>query len=100
MKALIWNYTSAVAALYEANHNGDTDKARQALNFAQQAIFAVFDNTDASLDELEPLRMAIVQYAMAFARERLAYRFGIGEMAVTNVARIMAQRELHALLAK
>ena len=101
MKALIWIYTSAVAALYEAKHtNGNTDKARQALDLAQQAIFAAFDNTDDSLDELEPLRVAICEYAMAFARERLAYRFGIGETAVANIARIQAQRELHAILAK
>lgn len=100
MRALIWNYTSAVAALYEANHNGNTNKARQALDLAQQAIFEAFDNTDASLEELEPLRVAICEYAMAFARERLAYRFGIGETAVANIARIQAQRELHAILAK
>ena len=31
---------------------------------------------------------------------RLAYRFGIGDKAVTNVARIKAQRELFAQLAK
>ena len=101
MRALIWNYTMAVAKLYEAKHtNGNADDARQAVMFAQQAIFAAFDNMDASLDELEPLRVAICEYAMAFARERLAYRFGIGETAVTNVARIKAQRELFARLAK
>ena len=100
MRALIWNYTSAVAALYEASHNGNTNKARQAFDLAQQAIFAAFDNTDASLEELEPLRVAICEYAMAFARERLAYRFGIGDTAVANIARIQAQRELHAILAK
>lgn len=101
MKALIWNYTSAVAALYEAKHtNGNADHARQALDLAQQAIFEAFDNTDASLEELEPLRVAICEYAMAFARERLAYRFGIGKTAVANIARIQAQRELHAILAK
>lgn len=101
MRALIWNYTSAVAALYEAKHtNGNADHARQAVMFAHQAIFAAFDNMDASLDELEPLRVAICEYAMKFARERLAYRFGIGETATANIARIQAQRELHALLAK
>ncbi|CAD7711954.1 hypothetical protein P9624_gp33 [Escherichia phage vB_Eco_Maverick] len=101
MKALIWNYTMAVAKLYEAKHtNGNADDARQAVILAQQGIMNAFDDMFASLDELEPLRVAICEYAMAFARERLAYRFGIGETAVTNVARIKAQRELFAQLAK
>lgn len=102
MKALIWNYTMAVAKLYEAKHtNGNADcHARQVVIQAQQGIMNAFDDMFASLDELEPLRVAICEYAMAFARERLAYRFGIGETAVTNVARIKAQRELFAQLAK
>ncbi|WFD55470.1 hypothetical protein [Escherichia phage Ioannina] len=101
MRALIWNYTMAVAKLYEAKHtNGNADDARQAVILAQQGIMNAFDNMFASLDELEPLRVAICEYAMAFARERLAYRFGIGKTAVANIARIQAQRELHAILAK
>ena len=101
MKALIWNYTMAVAKLYEAKHtNGNADDARQVVILAQQGIMNAFDDMFASLDELEPLRVAICYYARAFARERLAYRFGIGETAATNVARIKAQRELFARLAK
>lgn len=101
MKALIWNYTMAVAKLYEAKHtNGNADDARQVVTLALQGIMDAFDDMFVSLDELEPLRVAICEYAMAFARERLAYRFGIGETAVTNVARIKAQRELFAQLAK
>ena len=101
MRALIWNYTMAVAKLYEAKHtDGNADDALQVVILAQQGIMHAFDDMFASLDELEPLRVAICEYAMAFARERLAYRFGIGETAVTNVARIKAQRELFAQLAK
>lgn len=101
MKALIWNYTMAVAKLNEAKAlNGNVDDARQAVILAQQGIMNAFDDMFASLDELEPLRVAICEYAMAFARERMAYSFGIGETAVTNVARIKAQRELFAQLAK
>lgn len=101
MKALIWNYTMAVAKLYEAKHtNGNADDARQVVVLAQQGIMDAFDDMFVSPDELEPLRVAICEYAMAFARERLAYCFGIGETAVTNVARIKAQRELFAQLAK
>lgn len=101
MKALIWNYTMAVAKLYEAKHtNGNADDARQVVVLAQQGIMDAFDDMFVSLDELEPLRAAIRAYALAFARERLAYRFGIGETAATNIARIKAQRELFAQLAK
>ncbi|UNY42332.1 hypothetical protein [Escherichia phage vB_EcoS_Zar3M] len=101
MKAVIWNYAMSVAKLYEAKHtNGNADDARQAVILAQQGIMNALDNMFASLDELEPLRVAIQDYALAFARERLAYRFGIGETAVTNIARIKAQRELFAQLAK
>jgi len=53
-----------------------------------------------SMAEIQPLANAIQDYALAFSRERLAYRFGIGETAATNVARIKAQRELFAQLAK
>lgn len=101
MRALIWNYALAVAKLYEAKHkNGNADDARQVVVLAQQGIMDALDDMFASQDELEPLRVAICEYAMAFSRERLAYRFGIGEKAVTNVARIKAQRELFAQLAK
>lgn len=101
MKAIIWNYAMAVAKLYEAKHtNGNVDAAGQVEALAHQAIMCAFDDMFASLDELEPLRKAIHDYALAFARERLAYRFGIGETAATNIARIKAQRELCALLAK
>lgn len=57
-------------------------------------------NATAGLKDPEPLRTAIQAYALAFARERLAYRFGVGETAATNIARIAAQRELFAQLAK
>lgn len=101
MKALIWNYTLAVAKLDEAKAlNGNIDQALQIAIPAHQSIRDALYRMDASLDELRPLRMAIHEYAKAFARERLAYRFGIGETAVTNVARIKAQRELFDQLAK
>ena len=101
MKAIIWNYTMAVAKLCEAKHtDGNVDAASHVVILAQQGIMDAFDDMFASPDELEPLRMAIRVYAMAFARERLAYRFGVGETAATNIARIKAQRELFAQLAK
>lgn len=101
MKAIIWNYSLAVAKLDEAKHtNGNADEAREVVILTQQAIMNAFDDMFASLDELEPLRVAICEYAMAFSRERLAYRLGIGDKAVTNVARIKAQRELFTQLAK
>ena len=101
MRALIWNYALAVAKLDEAKAlNGNVERAAHVVILAQQAIMDAFDNMDASLDELKPLANAIQDYAQAFSRESLAYRFGIGETAVTNVARIKAQRELFAQLAK
>lgn len=101
MKAIIWNYSLAVAKLNEAKAlNGNVDRARQFATLAYQSIMCALDDMDASMDDLGPLRKAIQDYALAFARERLAYRFGIGETAVTNVARIKAQRELFARLAK
>lgn len=101
MKAIIWNYTLAVAKLDEAKAlNGNEDRAAHVVILAQQAIMDALDGMDASMDELRPLRMAIHEYARAFSRERLACRFGIGDKAVTNVARIKAQRELFAQLAK
>lgn len=101
MKALIWNYTMAVTKLYEAKHtDGNADDARQVVILAHQSIRDALYRMDASLDDLKPLRKAIHAYAQAFSRERLAYRFGIGETAVTNIARIKAQRELFAQLAK
>ena len=94
MKAIIWNYAMAVAKLDEAKAlNGNIDRAAHIVILAQQAIMC-------ALDELKTLAKAIHEYAQAFSRERLAYRFGIGETAVTNVARIKAQRELFAQLAK
>lgn len=101
MKKLIWNYAMAVAKLDEAKAlNGNVDSALQVAILAHQSLRSALYGMGASMDELEPLRVAICEYAMAFARERLAYRFGIGETAVTNVARIKAQRELFAQLAK
>lgn len=103
MRALIWNYTMAVAKLNEAKAlNGNVDDARQLAALAHQAIMCAFDEMDACLEgpESGPLRKAVHEYALAFSDERLAYCFGIGETAVTNVARIKAQRELFAQLAK
>lgn len=101
MKALIWNYTLAVAKLDEAKElNGSIDRAAHIVILAQQAIMCALDGMDAGMDELKTLAKAIHEYAKAFSRERLAYRFGIGETAVANVARIKAQRELFAQLAK
>lgn len=101
MRALIWNYSLALAKLNEAKAlNGNVDRARQFATLAYQSIMCALDDMDASMDDLGPLRKAIHEYALAFSRERLAYRFGIGEKAVTNVARIKAQRELFAQLAK
>lgn len=101
MKAIIWNYTLAVAKLDEAKAlSGNIDQALQIAILAHQSIRDALYRMDASLDELKPLRVAIHEYAQAFSRERLAYRFGIGETAAANVARIKAQRELFAQLAK
>lgn len=96
MKKLIWNYAMALAKPVEVKHtNGSAPEAIMTA-LAWQAIV----NATAGLKDPEPLRMAIRAYALAFARERLAYRFGIGETAATNIARIAAQRELFAQLAK
>lgn len=101
MKAIIWNYSLAVAKLDEAKAlNGNVDSALQVAILAHQSLRSALDDMDARMDDLGPLRKAIHEYALAFSRERLAYRFGIGEKAVTNVARIKAQRELFAQLAK
>ena len=101
MKAIIWNYAMAVAKLDEAKAlDGNIDRAAHIVILAQQAIMCALDGMGASLDELKTLAKAIHEYAQAFARERLAYRFGIGETAATNIARIKAQRELFARLAK
>ena len=101
MKAIIWNYTLAAAKLDEAKAlNGNVDQALQIAILAHQSIRDALYRKNASMDELKPLRVAIHEYAKAFSRERLAYRFGIGETAAANVARIKAQRELFAQLAK
>lgn len=97
MKAIIWNYAMSMAKLAEArHHHGNIPEAQHEAVMAWNAIM----NTSANQGTPEPLRKAIHAYAQAFSRERLAYRFGIGETAVTNVARIKAQRELFAQLAK
>ena len=96
MKKLIWNYTMALAKLVEVKHtHGNAPEGRQVA-----PTWHAIMNATVGLKDPEPLRMAIRVYAMAFARERLAYRFGVGETAATNIARIAAQRELCALLAK
>lgn len=101
MKATIWNYSLAVSKLDEAKAlNGNVDSALQVAIRAHQSLRSALYGMGASMDELRPLRKAIHAYAQAFSRERLAYRFGIGDKAVTNVARIKAQRELFAQLAK
>lgn len=101
MKAIIWNYAMSVAKLDEAKAlNGNIDRAAHIVILAQQAIMCALDGMDASLDELKTLANAIQDYALAFSRERMAYRLGIGDKAVTNVARIKAQRELFTQLAK
>ena len=101
MKAIIWNYSLTAANLDEAKAlNGNVDQALKVAILAHQSLRSALYGMGASMDELRPLRMAIHDYARAFSRERLAYRFGIGDKAVTNVARIKAQRELLAQLAK
>lgn len=101
MKAIIWNYSLAAAKLDEAKAlNGNVDSALQVAILAHQSLRSALYGMGASMDELRPLRKAIHTYAQAFSRERLAYRFGIGETAATNIARIKAQRELFAQLAK
>nr|DAG52099.1 MAG TPA: hypothetical protein [Bacteriophage sp.] len=97
MKALIWNYTMAMAKLAEAHHHdGNIPEAQHEAVMAWHAIM----NASEGLMDHRALRMAIQDYVLAFARERLAYRFGVGETAATNIARIAAQRELFAQLAK
>nr|DAO89151.1 MAG TPA: 8.2 KDa protein [Caudoviricetes sp.] len=97
MKKLIWNYAMAMAKLAEArHHDGNIPKAQHEAVMAWHAI----KNASEGLGAPGPLHMAIQSYALAFARERLAYRFGVGETAATNIARIAAQRELFAQLAK
>ena len=104
MKKLIWDYAMAVAEEQEAvefmtpcSYALDRLEAAEGLAEAAWAAIARVLNTMAAP---EPLANAIHTYAISFARERLAYRFGIGETAATNVARIKAQRELFAQLAK
>lgn len=66
----------------------------------KRAIAVMLERRFDTMEEIQPLANAIQDYALAFSRERLAYRFGIGETAATNIARIAAQRELFAQLAK
>lgn len=96
MRALIWNYAMAVAEEQEAVEFMTLDRLDAAESPAEAAIARVLS----TMADPEPLANAIHEYAMAFARERLAYRFSIGETATANVARIKAQRELFAQLAK
>lgn len=108
MKAIIWNYAMAMAKAQEAaEFAGEGAEAVERLSAAwsvvrvtQQAIVCMLERRFDTMAEIQPLANAIQDYALAFARERLAYRFGIGETAATNVARIKAQRELFAQLAK
>ena len=108
MKKLIWNYAMAVAKAQEAaEFAGEGVEAVERLSAAwavvrvmQRAIAVMLERRIDTMEEIQPLANAIQDYALAFSRERLAYRFGIGETAVTNVARIKAQRELFAQLAK
>lgn len=101
MKAIIWNYAMAMAAAQEAaEFAGEGAEAWSVVRVTQQAIACMLERRFDTMAEIQPLANAIQDYALAFARERLAYRFGVGETAVTNVARIKAQRELFAQLAK
>lgn len=108
MKKLIWNYAMAMAKAQEAAElAGEGVEAVERLSAAwavvrvmQRAIAVMLERRFDTMEEIQPLANAIQDYALAFSRERLAYRFGIGETAVTNVARIKAQRELFAQLAK
>nr|DAW21283.1 MAG TPA: hypothetical protein [Caudoviricetes sp.] len=96
MKKLIWNYTMALAKPVEVKHtNGSAPEA-----FMTAPAWHAIINATAGMEDPKPLRAAIRAYALAFARERLAYRFGVGDKAVTNIARIKAQRELFAQLEK
>lgn len=108
MKKLIWNYAMAMAKAQEAaEFAGEGVEAVERLSAAwavvrvmQRAIAVMLERRFDTMEEIQPLANAIQDYALAFSRERRAYRFGIGETAVTNVARIKAQRELFAQLAK
>ena len=108
MRAIIWNYAMAMAVAQEAaEFAGEGAEAVERLSAAwsvvrvtQQAIACMLERRFDTMAEIQPLANAIQDYALAFARERLAYRFGIGETAATNIARIKAQRELFAQLAK
>lgn len=108
MKKLIWNYAMAMAKAQEAaEFAGEGVEAVERLSAAwavvrvmQRAIAVMLERRFDTMEEIQPLANAIQDYALAFSRERLAYRFGIGETAATNIARIAAQRELFAQLAK
>ncbi|URX65779.1 hypothetical protein P9650_gp46 [Escherichia phage PC2] len=108
MKKLIWNYAMAMAKAQEAaEFAGEGVEAVERLSAAwavvrvmQRAITVMLGRRFDTMEEIQPLANAIQDYALAFSRERLAYRFGIGETAATNIARIAAQRELFAQLAK
>ncbi len=108
MKAIIWNYAMAMATAQEAAEFASEgaeaverlSAAWSVVHVTQQAIACMLEDRFDTMEEIQPLANAIQDYALAFARERLAYRFGIGETAVTNIARIKAQRELFAQLAK
>lgn len=108
MKKLIWNYAMAMAKAQEAaEFAGEGVEAVERLSAAwavvrvmQRAIAVMLERRSDTMEEIQPLANAIQDYALAFSRERLAYRFGIGETAATNIARIKAQRELFAQLAK
>lgn len=108
MKKLIWNYAMAMAKAQEAaEFAGEGVEAVERLSAAwavvrvmQRAIAVMLERRFDTMEEIQPLANAIQDYALAFSRERLAYRFGIGETAATNIARIKAQRELFAQLAK
>lgn len=108
MKKLIWNYAMAMAKAQEAaEFAGEGVEAVERLSAAwavvrvmQRAIAVMLERRFDTMEEIQPLANAIQDYALAFSRERLAYRFGVGETAATNIARIAAQRELFAQLAK
>lgn len=101
MRALIWNYTLAVAKLDEARAlNGNEDDACRSVILTRLSLRRALVARGVTIAKLASLLNAIQGYAKAFSRERLAYRFGIGATAAANVARIKAQRELFAQLAK
>ncbi len=116
MKSLVWVYAMAVAKEQEAAAHitpcsyavERLEATRAAVRVIERAIASrlegrfdtMAEDRFDTMAEVQPLAKAIREYALAFARERLAYRFGIGETAATNVARIKAQRELFSQLAK